>query len=75
MHAGDMTWEVLSFLSRTLNISMHYIQRDANMVVDQLAKVAIEGLLGYLPLSQTPESTFFMRRNKILNGSHLRLVN
>ena len=41
-HACDnIIREVQSFLSRAWNISMHHIQRDANVVADQLAKVAI----------------------------------
>ena len=52
---GNMIREVQAFLSRAWNISVHHIQRDANMVADQLAKAAIGGMPGYLPLSQPPE--------------------
>lgn len=52
---GDMIWEVQYFLSRAWNISMHHIQRDFNVVTDQLAKTAIGGMLGYWPLSELLE--------------------
>ena len=44
---GDMIREVQSFLSRTWNISMHHIERDANVDANQLVKAAIGGMSGY----------------------------